>query len=123
MLDKNLAVTLNVIDISQPFECLSILLPNNTINFLLFKLMSRLLIDELSSLLSAFSLLDGFSAFFFIWVQIVLDLLSVSLSLCLSVSLCVSVSLSVSVSVSVSLSLSLSVSLSLSLCIFFRRFY
>ena len=65
MLDKNLAVTLNFFfDISQPFTCLSILSPNITINFWLFELMSQLLIDELSSLLSAFSLVDALSAFF-----------------------------------------------------------
>ena len=64
MLDKNLAVTLNFFfDISQPFTCLSILSPNITINFWLFELMSQLLIDELSSLLSAFSLVDALSAF------------------------------------------------------------
>ena len=54
MLDKNLAVTLTFFDIYQPFKCLRILSPNITTNFLLFELMSRLLIDELSSLLLAF---------------------------------------------------------------------
>ena len=56
ILDKNLAVALKFFDISQPFKCLSILSPNITINFSLFELISRLLIDELSSLLSTFSL-------------------------------------------------------------------
>ena len=46
-----------------PFKCLSILSPNITIDFLLFELMSRLLIDGLSSLLSGFSLGDALLAF------------------------------------------------------------
>ena len=44
-------------------DCFSILSPNITIDFLLFELMSRLLTDELSSLLSAFTLVDALSAF------------------------------------------------------------
>ena len=63
MLDKNLAVALNFFDISQPFKCFSILSPNVTIDFLLFEFMSRLLIDEISSILSAFHLVDALSAF------------------------------------------------------------
>ena len=53
---------LTFFDISQPFKCLSIPLPNITMDFLLFKLMSRLLIDHLSSILSAF-LLDVLNPF------------------------------------------------------------
>ena len=64
MLDKNLAVSLNFFfDISQSFKCLSILSHNITIDFLLFELMSRFLIDELSSLLSAFFIVDALSTF------------------------------------------------------------
>ena len=48
---------------TMPFKYLSILSPNINMNFLLFELMSWLLIDELSSLLSAFSLVDALSAF------------------------------------------------------------
>ena len=62
-LTKILQSLLTFFDISQPFKCLSILSPNITIDFLLFESMSRLLIDELSSLFSAFSLVDGLSAF------------------------------------------------------------
>ena len=45
------------------YKCVSILSPNINIDFLLFELMSCLLIDELSSLLSALSLVDALSAF------------------------------------------------------------
>ena len=47
---------------TMPFKYLSILSPNININFLLFELISRLLIDELSSLLLAFSFVDALSA-------------------------------------------------------------
>ena len=47
---------------TMPFKYFSILSPNININFLLFELMSWLLIDELSSLLLAFSLVDTLSA-------------------------------------------------------------
>ena len=63
MLDKNLTVALNFFDISRSFKCFSILSLNITIDFLLFEMMSPLLIDELSSLLSAFSLVDALSTF------------------------------------------------------------
>ena len=46
-----------------PFKCLSTPSPNIAIDFLLFELMSGLLIDGLSSLLSVFSLVDALSAF------------------------------------------------------------
>ena len=62
-LTKILQSLLTFFYISQPFTCLSILSPNITIDFLLFELMSLLLINELSSLLSAFSLVDALSAF------------------------------------------------------------
>ena len=74
MLDKNLAVTINFFwyfpamyaykCVSMyAYKCVSILSPNINIDFLLFELMSCLLIDELSSLLSALSLVDALSAF------------------------------------------------------------
>ena len=56
MLHKILQSLLTFSDISQPFKRFSILSPNITIDFLLFELMSQLLIDELFSLLPAFSL-------------------------------------------------------------------
>ena len=62
-LTKILQFLLTFFDISQPFKCLSILSPSVTINFLLFELMSRLLIDELSSLLSTLLLVDALSPF------------------------------------------------------------
>ena len=62
-LTKILQSLLTFFDISQPFKCFSILSPNITIDFLLFELMSQLLIGELSSLLSAFSLVDALPAF------------------------------------------------------------
>ena len=49
---------LTFLDIFQRFNCLSILSPNITMDFLLFELMSWLLVDELSSLLPAFFLAD-----------------------------------------------------------------
>ena len=61
-LTKILQSLLTFFDISQSFKCLSILSSNITIDFLLFELMSRLLIDELSLLLPAFSLTDALSA-------------------------------------------------------------
>ena len=63
MLQKILQSLLTFSDISQPFKRFSILSPNITIDFLLFELMSQLLIDELFSLLPAFSLVDALPAF------------------------------------------------------------
>ena len=60
-LTKILQSLLTFFDVSQPFKCLSILSPNITMDFLLSKLKSRLLVDELSLLLSAFSLVDVLS--------------------------------------------------------------
>ena len=112
MLDKNLAVTLNFFfDISQPFTCLSILSPNITINFWLFELMSQLLIDELSSLLSAFSLVDALSAFFCNGVDCFGSMCVIFLFSFFTLSLSIYLSLSLSISQSLYLYLSISLSL------------
>ena len=104
-LTKILQLLLTFFDISQPFKCLSILSPNISINFWVFESMEQLLIDELSSLLSVFSLVDAFSAFFCngidcfgsMCVIFLFSFFTVSLPLSLSLSLPLSSSLSLSV--------------------------
>ena len=61
-LTKILRSLLTFLDIFQRFNYLRVLLLDITMDFLLFVLMSWLLVDELSSLLSTFFLADVVSA-------------------------------------------------------------